>query len=360
MTLLERARHFPTGVKELYNACLVYRNIHDASRTPLNAWTIDHPLMWRRQMQQRHSNGGSGGGKYQIYGDELRPGRIPRRQHEQQRRLVDDVKMVAPLIVVWILPIVGYFPMFLAAGAPRQVLCRQFFNDYEVRHFAEIEYRQRKDVYPELGRMFWKMTAVGHRDCADAVPVVESSERRNDDDAGPVIDPMPLYSVFCNRSGTTHELKLRRGVLSSTERMPRDYLVALALAVGLNQNFPPNISSPLTSCCPSLWLRFRIRKLAKVVVEDDELLLLEGHDANGCESLTDVEVMDACLMRGLPVGIPAGGMRLCLTNHLKMIAAVKDRIPREAVVSEEGFGLFTLHLAIIRNFLKEKIVLESR
>jgi hypothetical protein len=68
-TAMERMRNFPAGVKQLYKDMLRYKNIHDASRTRLNAWTIQKPLSRRDDSQL----------PFIIIDEEKRPGRIPRR-----------------------------------------------------------------------------------------------------------------------------------------------------------------------------------------------------------------------------------------------------------------------------------------
>lgn len=336
MTALERAKEFPKGVKKLFQACLTYKNIHDASRTPLNAWTIDHPF---RQHKPKRV--------FSIYQDEVRPGRIPRRQFEQQRRLRSDIICMMPLVILWIPPIIGYLPMILFVMAPRQVLSRQFHNDYEVRHYAELEYYQRRQDYPALADLFFRLAMLGQQDGRHVE--IDSAES---DEAGPVMDALPFYSVFANRSGITHQYRLRRGVLATLDMLPREYIVQLALAVGVNQSLPKGMAVRLTGWMPSVWLRYQIHRVATAVVEDDTLLLLEDHDENGCADLTEIEVMDACLMRGLPVGISTDKMRVCLTNHLKMIASVKERLPSGSMT--EGFGLFTMHLAVLRYYFKQR------
>jgi hypothetical protein len=132
--------------------------------------------------------------------------------------------------------------------------------------------------------------------------------------------------------------------------------VKLSLAVGINQYFPGWLSPWVTELSPSIWLKSQIDRISRIICHDDALLLEEGHDLainqqHSCASrLTDTEVMDACLMRGLPVtNNSVEERRECLTNHLKMIASVKQRIQGPIT---EGFRLFTLHLAPLRYHLK--------
>lgn len=108
----------------------------------------------------------------------------------------------------------------------------------------------------------------------------------------------------------------------------------------------------MTEFQPSWWLRGQLERTCKFICEDDAMLIEESHHANGCSSLTDLEVTEACLMRGLPITRRASSesRRLSLTNHLKMIDTVR-RDP-ETKVDSDGFRLFTLHLAPIQLYLK--------
>ena len=97
-----------------------------------------------------------------------------------------------------------------------------------------------------------------------------------------------------------------------------------------------------------------VNERCKVVYRDDGMLLEEGYHLSGCSSLTDVELRNACLMRGLPVSpdTSIAERRRCLTNHLNMISQVKQRLAiddRWTIQDEDGFALFTVHLAPIRH-----------
>jgi hypothetical protein len=266
MTMKERVTQFPTGVFRLMKDYQLYKLIHDASRAPLNAWTIDRPS-YRKKVS---------------HDDKILPGRIPRRQYEQQRRAACDIGALAPIILLWIPPIIGFLPMILGATAPRQVLSRQFHNEYEIYHYAELEYKQRKKEFSGLAEMFWNTTILGHR--ASEVNVHWDKE----DAAGPIIDALPFYSIFANDTSASSKHQLQ-----SVDSIPRKYLIKLALAIGVNQNLPGWLSPFVTEWSPNWWLEYRVRQTAQVVSEDDRLLLLERHDEDGCSSLTDVEVMDA-------------------------------------------------------------------
>ena len=121
MTVRERVLLFPTSVQRLWKDWLLYQNIRDAAATPRNAWTV-HPQ--RLSLQGALASG-------------IVHSHIPWRQREQQRRFREGVATVLPVVVLWMIPVVGYLPMLLAVAAPRQVLSRHFHNEYEQRLYNQ-------------------------------------------------------------------------------------------------------------------------------------------------------------------------------------------------------------------------------
>lgn len=220
-----RFRSFPNGVKLLFYDCLRYKNIHDASKTRLNAWTINHPYQKHHLKTTRNF--------FIIYDDELRPGRIPRRQYEEQRRTRLDIRTMLPLIIIWIPPIIGVLPPILAVTAPRQVLSRQFHGESEVEQYAQIEYKQRESVYQALGDMFWGAMQIHPKSVVEAFEDVTLGE----DAAGPIVDPMILYSAFLDQYNSiptesdksNSSLKMPKGQMISIDDLPREYLVRFQL-----------------------------------------------------------------------------------------------------------------------------------
>jgi hypothetical protein len=98
-------------------------------------------------------------------------------------------------------------------------------------------------------------------------------------------------------------------------------------------------------------LRSQVNRLSEIVCHDDALLLEEGHHCTHCQSLTDEEVSDACLLRGLPVNMDdhtADVRRQFLTDHLNMIADVKRSMDGPM---DHDFRLFTMYLAPLRYHL---------
>jgi hypothetical protein len=215
-TTWERIRNFPKGTKMLYLDCLRYISIHDASRTPLNAWTINHP----HHPPKRKKDGAR---EFILYDNERRPGRIPRRQYEQQRRLRNDIRTMAPLTAICTMPFIGSIPMVLVIAVPRQILSHHFHNDYEYAMYARTEYRQRRSVYMEIGDYFWSTMLINiHKTC------LEESQQ---DTAGPIFDGMIIYSAFTEdpnivSSSMIPNLRMQQGSLSSINALSREYLVS--------------------------------------------------------------------------------------------------------------------------------------
>ena len=180
------------------------------------------------------------------------------------------------------------------------------------------------------------------------------------------------------------------GPLSSVDQLPRPYLVAFALAAGVYQTFPPDLAVRLAHWSPSAWLRRQVRYTIHTIEDDDNALLLQREASFGeptthgvgsvVATLSEIELMDGCLMRGLPVGDDDEAdaptmMRECLANHLNMIASLEKQWattvdhrtnmiakddggsrsgtgqppPLHLGVNEEAMGLFSLHLAILRS-----------
>ena len=393
---MERIRYFPKGVQQLYQDCLRYKNIHDASRTPRNAWTI-RPDLWttkrqkeqtsKRKFKEPASNNTAEqlsrntlkllrrtpAGEY-LFHNKIRPGHIPRRQHEQQRALRKDVGKMLPLVILWIPPMVGYIPLALALTIPRQVLSRQFLNDYEIQTYSATECEQRVKHCATLAKLFWDIYSAASGNLYEDVTFQQQLVKKgqNADAAGPIIDPLPFYTVFCDdlkdiQESTTTRTPLDSqnhhlgGTLSSVDIIPREYLIPLALACGVHSHLPDRLSHTITKRSPMWYLQWQVRQRAQIVAQDDALLLFEGYDSlEQCQYLTALEVQDACLMRGLPIpsaynpDLSLDDMRLCLVHHLQMMKSVKDRLEESTtIVDQESFGLFTLHVSILRADMRD-------
>jgi hypothetical protein len=108
---------------------------------------------------------------------------------------------------------------------------------------------------------------------------------------------------------------------------------------------------------PTMFLiKHKVTQVARDIYIDDALLLQEGHEVVSCSSLTDDEVMDASLLRGLPIADigECDEMRTYLTNHLKIVAPlhVQRALPTSPEQIHLGKAYFTLFIPAIRHSLK--------
>jgi len=253
-------------------------------------------------------------------------------------------------------------------------LSRQFHTTYEIEAFACIEYRQRRDSFLTLGDHFWNSIMVN--------PATIKFSVARHDAAGPVIDLLPFYKVFSDQplpdnSNNSHsddkgsyDIPTKPSLLSDLDSYPREHWIALAHVAGTHHSFRKELSHTLTDLSPSWWLELSIRRIGNEVYEDDKLLLEEEYDSNGCQSLTNQEVVDACLLRGLPVTVSYDEMRQCLTNHLSMIRQLNTSLKKSNIEAkslnslhddkgEEGYKLFVLHLPALRWHLREKGLIQK-
>jgi LETM1-like protein len=350
MTIRERILTFPSSVYMLWKDWQLHVNIRDAAATKRNAWTVPNNESSVTFSPETHA--------LSV---------IPWRQREQQRRFLDSLSTVLPTVVLWLLPIIGYVPMFLAILAPRQLLSRHFFNQYEILQFNRLEYQQRYEHYLPVQQL--AASAFGTRGMDELF--CNDQHWSGFDSAGPL--PVDLDHVMEWVTGST-SINATNSSASLLDRMSRRYLVEFALAVGVYPTLASPWNSRLARCSPTWWLQRQVLHLAKTLAEDDRALLRLLHEEEGCGiqdalgSLTDVEIMDACLLRGLPLAnVTSTDMRQCLVNHLRILRPLMDmdavaiqyahdpkRVQKSSVLDSETIGMVAQHLAIIRDRGKQR------
>ncbi len=300
-TVIDLIRFFPTGVKKLYNDVQTYHNIKDASTTKENIWST------------------------------LR--RIPRRQQEQQKRLIRDLKKVALPVTLAILPAIGNIFIALMAIQPRPFLSNHFFTDEQVRYFVSREYYRRRAYFSLCANDFWHTVSVHHFKAKNLV-------HDRSDNAGPIFDNvMALYSLFENfGQGSSHNVRWNVSLLNA---LPRDQTLKIA--------FSSWLASPTLWIQPSILIRYRLSSLAQEIIQDDIVLIEEKQDLQNCNSLTPNELLDACFIRSLPCGLDqdVDDMRQSLSGHLKMMKQVLDEVGPSGLQCSQG-SQFVLHLHAIR------------
>lgn len=113
-SVIELIKRFPKASLDLLDSYRTYKNILDASTTPLNAWT--------------------------------KIGHIPRRQAEQSRKFKRDFKKVLFPVLFAAIPIVGNSIFIPIAMNPNLFLSSHFLIGYEVS-LAQREYSIRSEAY---------------------------------------------------------------------------------------------------------------------------------------------------------------------------------------------------------------------
>lgn len=286
-------RRFTKGVKLLLNDYRTYRNIEAAIRTPRNAW----------------KNG------------------LPRRQLEQRRQFLVDIQIALPTISLFMLPIVGYLAPFLSYLFPRQLLSRQFQTSQQHSTYAILEYKTRQRYYVRLTEYLLQRCHIDSTFLAE----LRSADC---DEAGPVIQNMALFLQFLfypivNPSHDSSSITISAPI--NMESLSTQRIHTLFQICGFSK-LPPILADVFYGLVPLGILRSILRNIASSIVLDDACLLRESGDNNDAlvvTNLTEAEVLEACILRGLPITSNTLQMRKCLCDHLILMRSVRQLVQRQ-------------------------------
>lgn len=327
MSVRERVFTFPTSVLSLWKDWLLYQNIRDAATTSRNAWsTKEHRL-------QKSSLGAEN-----DLMESTSACTIPWRQLVHQRQFISSLIVVLPTVALWMIPIVGYIPMFLSIAAPRQLLSRHFHNQFEMFHFNRLAYRQRHAHYSRVQQSL-QAQLISHMGNAASTEKIASAQMHQ----------FTPHSKKWNETNPVLYHAMDRAGLFSVKGFSRGHLVEFALAIGVYETIPPPWDARLAQWSPTLLLQRQVRTIA-VALSSEDVALREYFNAKK-HSLSDIEIMDACLFRGYPVDqVSFSEMKDFLFNHLRMVDSIRHCIAQGNLeMTEESIGLLTLHLAIMRD-----------
>jgi len=315
-----------------------------------------------------------------------------RRLVERKRRLREDLKKVVVPVIGWcIIPILGNLFIIMAIMSPRFFLSRHFLSEEHVRFFASEEVQIRRESYDALAENFWSTCAMLRIDpywdgLKELKPLVKgfregtnmssnsssnsnsrlksssnsssNSNFNSNSNPGPVIrNILPLFHIFSRQNqlmtnpSISSKLSTPRNFFvartfpfPSLQLLPSAQLVTLARSAGLD--------SPILPFLPNAFVRRRLMAKAENVCRDDTLLIEEGHHLHGglgCGLLTKEEVLEACVLRGLPVSrdLSTNEMRIFLTDHLLMMEQILKRKNKNVFANDDA-RVFVLHLPAIR------------
>eukprot|EP00580_Thalassiosira_gravida_P013723 CAMPEP_0201681010 /NCGR_PEP_ID=MMETSP0494-20130426/50892_1 /ASSEMBLY_ACC=CAM_ASM_000839 /TAXON_ID=420259 /ORGANISM="Thalassiosira gravida, Strain GMp14c1" /LENGTH=516 /DNA_ID=CAMNT_0048164741 /DNA_START=401 /DNA_END=1952 /DNA_ORIENTATION=+ len=329
-----------------------------------------------------------------------------RRPQEHQRQISRDLRTTLPTVFAFLfIPGVGYAFLLLGMMFPRLLLSRQFHTNKQRWEFAEDEFGNKRCGGWEvrLNGDFWGMMmrcmprlklvcgdeADSNGECGDDGEERGNANNDNSDDgikeiipgyleplsyhkmdaAGPVYTKqsmLQLYSLFQHLNNQQQQQQQQHHnnatATTSSKRSPSiqnlqtTHLHSLALSNNLaSPIYLPSTIAPLflQTFVPNVYLQRKLTTLAENIVMDDAALIEEGQLECHCCRMTEEEVLDACWLRGLPLGrfVTVGGtttaaddrgggggtggnrgngvddsqitiMRNVLTNHLQMMKAV--------------------------------------
>jgi hypothetical protein len=434
---------FRRGLSRLYDDYVISLHIREAERT--------RQFLRRRMLQEEEDRGGGGVRRrlhpstYLVKRRITSPIMPNRRSSEHIRQISRDLSISLPTAAAFVLvPFVGYAFVFLGMAFPRLLLSRQFHTEEQRYDFGTLEYQRRLIWYERLSfGDFWgwcmmnvpKLEYVrGDRDGMAAgedgedgrgLRRINSLTYLEMDAAGPVFDDGSMHAlcdmirrnVGRGRSSYDDGWGGEDGGELTTSAMMRNLQSSHLHHLSLSNNIGSRILLPhmlvpyfLQTCTPRTYLERRLTTLAEDMILDDAALIEESHHSSSigndggryCVGMTDMEVFDACWIRGLPVGRFAtadyrdvkddcdardGGdkgvnvaIRRILANHLRMMEAIMsvgrgptltttgtvvpegdegaDAMgplrPRGELVRDTTLHLLVLHLPSIRYGLRRK------
>lgn len=303
---------------------------------------------------------------------------LPWRVSVQHRQIIHNFSRMFGLVILWIPPIIGWIPTILCIVAPRQTFTRHFHNHYEIVHFAILEQKERRNVIQKVLFQFFGSSSYGKNVARSEREFLDHFQRFFSfaEETITVKDPIDLYEAIFDLSARE---STKRAVTSSfdLDQLPTSLVRNLAAAMGLSTFLKPNI-----------FLLPELNRVLATVVEEDAQLLVEGYDRTQCKNLSDQEVLDACLMRNLPIAMSADGnleagpnvvdyeaMRKSLTHHLQTVSLISHHVlnlsqqhqqrenswntrfyeqHRQSEQAKQRMGLFLVLLSILQDHFLQK------
>jgi len=333
----EMFRSFPDGAKQLYYDCLTYQYINDASKNKHSSWQNIKTIQDKDKATKRWTK------LPHLHVNDHSIGYIPRRQKEQQRRLIKDLLSCAPVVTLWgIIPVFGNAFVVLGIIFPRLLLSRHFYNEEKMLLFLELEYIQKLVHYEKLASIIFTSNNFDLKSHAKSINSMG-------DAAGLLLtEGDDLFKIIDYKQGDNS---------ISLNTLSREHLLQLSLATGIFK-FTNHLNAFMVKILPLQLVKYFLKKNAKEIINDDAHLIREQLGMFACHMLTDEEVLVACAMRGLPTtrNISIQQMRECLSNYLKLMEDLDTASKSgdvEDSISMEALELFVLHMQPIRYALRD-------
>ena len=281
-----------------------------------------------------------------------------RRPQEQLRQISRDLQVTLPTVAAFaFIPFVGYSFLLLGMMFPRLLLSRQFHTKKQRWDFATKEFGERRVYFERLNTDFWgscmrSMPALADGGNSlnillqrDPIPqFLEPLTYHGKDAGGPLLTESSinlLYQLFHHGGHKAASISTLQNTHIHSLSLVNNLAAPLLLPSSLSPLF-------LQTCLPSRYLQYKLTNLAEDMIMDDAALIEEGQIDIECSGMTEEEVLDACWMRGLPVGrfancsgskLDSCGedevvqmMRSILTNHLQMMQYAQRSVGNDAVM----------------------------
>ena len=273
--------------------------------------------------------------------------RAPRRQQEQQKQFLRDIRKVILPVTVASLPIVGNAIFVLLVLRPYVFLSDQFFTREQVRYFGSMGYHQRKTFFHASAIDLCSMLNI-NPDCRNALDVLidEMKVTRIKNETISIKDIIPLYTKIQKVFGNHNELfqNFSRGQI-------------------MNVTHSSWLASPTLFLQPLPLIRYRLNIVIQDISQDDINLIREKQHEQNCSSLTSDEVFDACSLRSLPCDRSCDNsqtsdsiMRQNLTEHLRLMNQVMNHVGGEDEFKRSiATAYLLLYFPVVRQQLMSKI-----
>lgn len=236
--------------------------------------------------------------------------RMSRRDALLRRDAPRHLWKVLPIVVNPLPPPLSWMLFLYAYAHPRTMLSPQFWSDQDkVRYFATDE-TVKRERYRQL--VTCCTTAAEHvlHKLGVVLQQAELDGRQ----------PVPQHAAALVTA-------FEAGQPLSLDALPREHLAFLAGAA------LPALTMDTVRRVPLQVLKARLRQVVQDVRDDDGFLMREG-----VASMTELEVRDACVARGLHFAESGSQARHCLETWLRVLASFEAARPNGKL--PEAFVLF--------------------
>lgn len=277
ISLWTQFKYFPKGVLLLYNDFITYLNIYSASKTKNNAWSISKynknsnlPLFLQTSEAKVITI-------------------IPRRQKEQQRQFVRDIRRCLPIVGLYsAIPVIGNIFAFWAILHPYYLLSNQFYISFDQkRYYSTLDDRLNMKAFDAI---------LGYLDIAFTSSMRnEIGSNINDNNNEVIIQSWMKHIISLQQQ--QHINNKNKSSYNYLTIIPSSHIIQLIQSTRI-LHLPSYIRQPILNyIIPNIWLRYRLSMYIDDTMNDNIQLFQDGQ----IEHLTNEEIVNATNVRSLPM-----------------------------------------------------------